>query len=342
MYETQLLKKKQPFIHTNVDDLLSELVFYRTQSAKLQKVNDLYRKIAGIADLPSMLETYSIWLTQYVPHMLIGYNNDTNQRMHMYCSNHGPDRRKALKTAKSVLLKTNMSPYQHHASKGFHVHSWHLETINDAGQLLLIRKGSQITNSEQKLISESLEILAEPLQKTIDFEKIFHQARKDVLTGLPNRLVFEERINGIMERACRHNYPLTLAAMDLDNFKKVNDSKGHLFGDTVLKQVAGALQKEIRLSDLLVRMGGDEFILVLADTEQKTALKLCKRLCKSIDKLKVYAGGTKLGLSIGVMPWNPNIPKQQWLEKADDILYQMKARGGAGVAVNQEPRPNLK
>lgn len=334
MLETQHLKNKNLFIHTDIDDLLTELTFYRTQSAKLQKVNELYRKIAGITELPAMIEAYSAWLTQYVPHLLIGYNNDTYQRMHLYCSIHGPDRRKAIETAEKLIKQDAVSKQRYYRIKDLHAYNWRFVSERNSDQLLLLRKGHPITQEEQEFINESFEILTDPLRKAIDFEKILNQARKDTLTGLPNRRVFDERIHSIMEHARRHNHPLTLAAMDLDNFKKVNDTKGHLFGDIVLQQVANALQKEIRLSDLLVRMGGDEFILVLSDTNQQAAINLCERLCRSVDALKVRAGEKNLGLSIGVMEWTPDMSKQQWLEKADDVLYQMKAQGGAGVAVN--------
>ncbi len=334
MLEAQSLKNKKTPIHSDMNNLLTELNFYRSQSAKLKKVNDLYRKIASTTDLSTLLETYSIWLTQFVPHILIAYNNDSYQRMHLYSSNHGLEKRQAVETAKSLFNNKKLTGIQYFDTSEFHAHCWDFESPDNCGQFIFLRKESPMTHEEQNMITESVEILAGPLQKALDFENIFQQARKDTLTGLPNRRVFDEQIPNIIEQARRHNHGLTLATMDLDNFKQVNDTKGHLYGDTVLKLVTKTLQKEIRLSDLLVRMGGDEFILVLTDTEQKAAINLCERLYKSINSLEIDAGPKKLGLSIGLMQWDQVMDVEEWLEKADDILYQMKAQGGRGVTVN--------
>ena len=127
--------------------------------------------------------------------------------------------------------------------------------------------------------------------------------------ALPNRLVFKERIDCIIERANRYNHPLTLAALDLDHFKEVNDTMGHLMGDEVLQQVTAALKKQIRLSDLLVRMGGDEFLLILPDTDMTAARNLGERLCRSWKSLDINAGQAKLSVSIGLCQWQPEMSR---------------------------------
>ncbi|BCO08353.1 hypothetical protein GF1_07290 [Desulfolithobacter dissulfuricans] len=317
---------------TQVEELLSELSHYRKQSERLRKVNELYGHIAGILDLTSMIEAYSIWLAQYVPHELIGYHNLTRQRMHMFCSSHGPDRRQVIDIAERLLTSRDTETRGCLLVDNFFAHTWGFSTPDCKSLLVLLRKDNRIGNEEIELINESLTILAEPLKRTLDYEKIFEQARKDALTGLPNRLVFEERIECIMERARRHNHPLTLAALDLDHFKEVNDSMGHLMGDRVLQQVAAVLQKEIRATDLLARMGGDEFLLVLSDTDIESARQLSQRLCRAVAQLQIPAGDHKLGVSIGLMQWEPGMDREEWLDKADDMLYQAKAAGRSRVA----------
>jgi diguanylate cyclase (GGDEF)-like protein len=82
-------------------------------------------------------------------------------------------------------------------------------------------------------------------------------------------------------------------------------------------------------------MGGDEFLLILLDTDIKSACILNERLCKSIDELNIQTGTeAKLGISIGLVQWQPGMSRKQWLEQADDILYQAKKNGRAQVAVN--------
>ena len=321
-----------PLIQTDYAEILSELNLYKNKARRLEKINDLYRKLAGITDMPTMIESYSIWLSEHVPHEIIGYHNLTRQRMHMFCSCHGPHRRQIINIAQKMLQQENTILDQHQVIDGFHSHKWSFKTLESAGILILLRRDQQIPSEEIELINDSLTILAEPLTKTHNYEEIFKQARMDALTGLPNRLVFEERIDPMMEHARRKNVPLTLAALDLDHFKAVNDTMGHLYGDEVLKQVASALKKQIRLPDLLVRMGGDELLLVLPDTDLNNARLLADRLCKAVADLEIHAGHATLGISIGLSQWQQGIEKKEWLEQADDTLYQAKKSGRNQVA----------
>jgi len=332
MNATQTGRDNDPLIQVDIDKVLSELEHYRCQSDRLQKVNDLYRKLAGITDLPTMIESYSIWLSQYVPHEIIGYHNLTRQCMHMFCSCHGPERRQVINITEKFLKQDDKSSDRHAVVEGFHSHRWSFQSGNSSGILILLRKDRKIPKDEIDLINDSLTILAEPLTKTHDYEEIFRQARRDSLTGLPNRLVFEERIDCMIEQSRRHKHPLTMAALDLDHFKTVNDTMGHLYGDEVLQKVAIALQEQIRLPDLLVRMGGDELLLVLADTNLHAARFLGERLCRAVSDLDIKAGTEKLGISIGLAQLQQGMSKKQWLEKADDVLYQAKKAGRNQVA----------
>lgn len=321
-------------VASTLENLQSELMHYRQQSEKLKKINTLYQRMAGILDLPSMIEAYSIWLMEFVDHDLIGYSNPCRQRMHMFCSYHGPKRRLAIQLAQETLEQTLDQKTDSTQTDGFHVHKWVFDSSDDHGLLVLLRKGKPLAEGELQFIDESLVILAEPLKRALEYEEIFAQARKDILTGLPNRFVFEERIGSITEQASRHGHPLTLAALDLDHFKAVNDSMGHLMGDRVLQQVAVALKQQIRLTDLLVRMGGDEFLLVLPDTNMKAARHLAERLCVAVEELNIVTDAGKLAVSIGLSEWKTGMDLDAWLERADDILYQAKANGRGQVAIN--------
>ena len=125
-----------------------------------------------------------------------------------------------------------------------------------------------------------------------------------------------------------------MISMDLDRFKEINDNLGHQAGDEVLKSVASVFRQAVRSTDLLVRMGGDEFVLVLGDTDQKNGRILAERLCAAIDGLDIWADSrTKLGVSIGLSQMQPDDTLGQWLERTDDILYHAKAAGRSRVAV---------
>ena len=322
-------------IAATMESLLSELSHYRQQSEKLRKINTLYQRLAGILDLPAMIEAYSIWLMESVGHDLIGYHNPERQRMHMFCSYHGPKRRQAIQLAQGILERPlTDQPIAPALSKGFKVHQWELNSDDCRGLLVLLRKDKALSEEELQFIDESLAILVDPLKRALEYEEIFAQARRDSLTGLPNRFVFEDRIGSIVEQARRHGHPLTLAALDLDHFKAVNDTMGHLMGDQVLKQVAAVLKREVRLTDMLVRMGGDEFLLVLPDTTLRDARCLAERLCRAVAQLDIETVVGKLAVSIGLSEWQPTMTIESWMEQADDTLYQAKANGRARVAVH--------
>jgi len=320
-------------IASTMENLLSELCHYRQQSEKLRKINTLYQRMAGILDLPSMIEAYSIWLMEFIGHELIGYHNPVRQRMHMFCSYHGPKRRQAIQLAQEILEQPAGQEATSAQVDGFRVHKWLFSSSDCQGLLVILRKGKPLTEDELDFIDESLAIFVEPLKRALEYEEIFAQARRDSLTGLPNRFVFEERIGSIVEQAKRHGHPLTLAALDLDHFKAVNDTMGHLMGDQVLKQVAETLKDEVRLTDMLVRMGGDEFLLVLPDTSMHDARFLAERLCLAVEQLNIITHVGKLAVSIGLSEWRPGMTVETWMEQADDILYQAKANGRAQVAV---------
>lgn len=323
-----------PPVATTMENLLLQLSRYREQSERLRRINLLHQRLAGILALPAMIEAFSIWLMEWVDHELIGYNNPARQRMHTFCSYHGPKRRQAIQLAEEVLTPIEGAPLPPTRAGGFYVQYWALDLPDCSGLLTLLRRSSSLSKWDLELIDEGLLSLAEPLKRALEYEEISAQARRDVLPGLPNRFVFEERIGTMVEQARRHGRPLTLAALDLDHFKAVNDSMGHSTGDKVLQQVAVALQGQIRLADLLVRKGGNEFLLILPDTDIQAACHLVERLCRVVASLSVVTSAGLLGVSIGLAKWLPGLSVPAWLEKTDDTLYQATAGGRARVALN--------
>lgn len=320
-------------VKRSVTSLLSELEHYRRQSELLQKVNTLHHRLAGILDLPTMLETYSIWMAEHIGHDLVGYFNSTHDKMHMYCSSHGPQRRYAI-TVVEGLLREDSSFNGLEPQGDMWCYRWHSTSSESTSNFVIVRRVDKFTEEEVAFLEQSLAVIDAPLKRALAFEEIFSQARKDPLTDLPNRFVLEERITGMMEQAKRYNRPLTLAALDLDHFKSINDTLGHFEGDRILQRVASELQQQIRVPDLLVRMGGDEFLLVLPDTNLQMAQCLAERLCRAIDRMHVSTATGKLGISIGLCQWRQDMSKEQWLETADDTLYRAKARGKAQVVIN--------
>jgi diguanylate cyclase (GGDEF)-like protein len=317
-----------------LEKVMVELDNIKKQSERLDLINRLHARMAGVLSLTGMIEAYSIWLMPLVNHELIGYNNSSRKKRHLFCSGHGPDRRIAIAFAESII--ENKSPFEGSfiQKDGRCAYKWIFETVDDAGILLILKKGHELSFKEIDLINHSLEILAECLRRGLAYEELFERASNDPLTGLSNRRVFEDRIYSMVDSAKRHHHPLSMISMDLDKFKMINDNLGHQSGDEVLKAVAQVLKQAVRSSDLLVRMGGDEFLLILDNTELANARILAERLCVAVDKLNIWADAeTKLGISIGLSQLKLEESLNQWLERTDDILYLAKAEGRSRVAV---------
>jgi len=318
----------------DISRVMVELDHFKKQTERLDMMNKLHARVAGVLSLSGMIEAYSVWLMPYVEHELIGYSNIIKNKQHLFCSGHGPNRRRAIAFAKKLIKAEKPLEGIYNDGCGHYAHKWLIERADDAGILLILKEGSKLSDDQIDVINESLSILSDSLKRALDYEDLFEKASHDPLTGLANRRVFDERISGMIDSAKRYNKPLTMLSMDLDKFKNINDSLGHLAGDEVLKSVADVLKNAVRSSDLLVRMGGDEFVIVLDSTDKENARILAERLCQMVDSLDIWADvKSKLGVSIGLAQLRPDEDLREWLDRADDILYHAKAEGRSRVAV---------
>lgn len=164
----------------------------------------------------------------------------------------------------------------------------------------------------------------------------------DELTGLYNRRFFFSESKRTLGLALRYQHPLSLLLLDLDRFKRVNDTFGHAMGDTVLKSVAKALEAQLRESDILARIGGEEFAVFLPETDQEGAVELAERLLETIRNLQWQSGTFEVGItaSIGVAAMYPDQKTggaekldqedvlDMLLSQADDAMYAAKKNGG--------------
>ena len=151
----------------------------------------------------------------------------------------------------------------------------------------------------------------------------FHRlAIVDPLTGLYNRRVAAERLTSEASRSQRYGHPLTVVSLDLDDFKEINDTYGHLAGDQVLKDFAARLSSEIRLSDFVARMGGDEFLVLLPECSASQVDALLERL----RPMETDCCGHKIPIhfSAGWVGYETGETTEQFLERADRTLYEEK------------------
>ncbi len=166
--------------------------------------------------------------------------------------------------------------------------------------------------------------------------RLSYQASHDALTGLYNRSEFELRLHNALKRAHRQNQPVTLCYMDLDQFKVVNDTCGHIAGDQLLRQLAHKLQEALRDSDTIARLGGDEFGVLLQDCSVEDAHRLASTLRKTVsDHRFAWDGKTfEVGVSIGVVPISTDTHDvTEALSAADVACYAAKESGRDRVHV---------
>ena len=174
--------------------------------------------------------------------------------------------------------------------------------------------------------------------------RLQREASTDALTGLPNRREFESGMVREMERARRMRVPLSLALVDIDLFKRINDQHGHDVGDRVLREVAATLQAGIRRSDLVARIGGEEFALVLLGTEPPGAWILLERLRQAVAVLRVPAGTQAIGCTISIGLTDRVEDDADWAtlyKRADQALYAAKHGGRDRVVEATPPEPAL-
>ncbi|MBF0614443.1 MAG: GGDEF domain-containing protein [Magnetococcales bacterium] len=313
--------------------LIEEIEEYRKETERLGRIYELHRQLGTTLDLDSMIDAFSRWLIPVMPHNLVAYRR-FGRRMHTACSCHGPDRQLLQELAQELLNQPITDKRSGDLpSVDRYYHLWPLDPHHE-DCLLVIHPCPEISTAPfLHLEEEILEELRGPLERALAYEDLYDQARRDALTGLVNRRVFEERAAMEMAHAHRDGRPLALACLDLDHFKAINDRLGHGEGDAVLQTVSRTFARIVRDSDLLARIGGDEFAMILPNTPLDKANLLMERLCNAVRALDIHApGSAPLGVSVGLALWQPHQSLQLWWESADAALYRAKAAGRSQVS----------
>jgi diguanylate cyclase (GGDEF)-like protein len=168
------------------------------------------------------------------------------------------------------------------------------------------------------------------LQGLID--ALVELSSRDALTGLANRRSFELALGREIDRVARSGEPALLLTMDIDHFKRVNDSYGHNAGDLVIKAVAGALLDCVRPMDLVARVGGEEFAIILPNCPSAFGETVAERVRRRVERMPVVVGpGQHIAVSVSIggafaPQWVRSTPAL-WVERADQQLYRAKALG---------------
>lgn len=199
---------------------------------------------------------------------------------------------------------------------------WQVHRFTLRGSSLLACVGLDIT--EWKANEQQLMASQELLKRSLENLEVLSVT--DGLTSLHNRRAFEEKLKEEFERARRYNLPLSLLMLDADRFKEFNDSCGHPAGDQLLREIALVLKNNARANDVPARYGGDEFAVILPNTDSKVAFHLAERLRRAAKML--CQDDRPVTVSVGVAALKPEmIDAQSLLVAADNALYDAKRKG---------------
>lgn len=204
-----------------------------------------------------------------------------------------------------------------------------IRVVNTMGDRVAVRE-TELIDSNTQLENEIVERKNEIVERKKLEEKLRFQAGYDFLTGLPNRLLFHNRLSELLSYSARHGKRLALLFIDLDHFKIINDARGHSAGDELLKESAVRLSKTLRKSDIVARLGGDEFTVILPDITgpfivESVAQKILDALSRPfmISDIESF-----ISASIGITLYpDDGLSQEELISNADHAMYQAKDSG---------------
>jgi diguanylate cyclase (GGDEF)-like protein/PAS domain S-box-containing protein len=195
---------------------------------------------------------------------------------------------------------------------------------------IYFRSPRRPTELDLDLIAQGTRLAAIAIERARASATLHRMATVDTLTGLPNRQHFFSLAQRELSLVARNHQPLAVFMIDIDHFKRINDSHGHAAGDRVLRGVAGTINDSIRGTDVSGRLGGEEFVVLLPDTDQVTAVLVAERLRKRVGSLRFdidRGGSCGATISIGIAAFREGDDFDRLLSRADEALYLAKNGG---------------
>ncbi len=215
------------------------------------------------------------------------------------------------------------------AKRSLHVCTYRLE-MNAVwlGELTLTR-GKKFSDEDTQVVEDLLCKLIYPLRNCLLYRQSQLSVLQDKLTGMNNRAAFDNSLAREVDLAQRQHLPLTLIVLDIDHFKSVNDSYGHRVGDLALKTLADSINHTLRRSDIAFRYGGEEFSIILSNTDKAAAHSVAERIRIAASQLRCNDDTHNFGItiSLGVAELQQGEQAVNLFDRADQALYQAKRAG---------------
>lgn len=203
-------------------------------------------------------------------------------------------------------------------------------SVRLGGQLLgniTLSRSSPFSPEEVRHVRSLLPCIAHPLRNAGHYQKALRSAFQDPLTQVMNRASLEQALPREVSLAQRHRASLSLLVIDLDHFKSINDTHGHLVGDSILIKIASTIKSCLRSTDLVYRYGGDEFVVCLPSTRLGAAVDVAERIRISVNRLPSGVEGVSLSVTIGATEVGEGCVLESLFNRADSALYEAKRRG---------------
>lgn len=225
-----------------------------------------------------------------------------------------------------------------HGKAARHTCNYQLTLADQSLGRLTFSRSKRFSTANLHRIEELLCLLVYPLRNALLYKEALQLAMRDTLTGTLNRAAFDTMLEKEIDIVQRHNNPLSLLVLDIDHFKKINDTYGHAMGDNALKAMVNRVNDKIRSSDILFRYGGEEFTIVLSNTDTNGAILLAERIREAIEDMVYINDDTamRFTVSIGVSTLAKNESGTVLFDRADKALYEAK-RSGRNQVMLAEP-----
>jgi diguanylate cyclase (GGDEF)-like protein len=224
---------------------------------------------------------------------------------------------------KMVELQKVGQAVNRQASDIFPIYEIEFKNKNDYTKLLETAK-AELTNLATELVND---LFDQRLENSV----LRQQVERDSMTNLYNHQRFRELLYQELSRSERYGHPVSVIFADIDRFKSVNDTYGHLAGDKVIKTIAGCLKNGLRESDQVARYGGEEFAVILPETGKESAFEIAERLREIIDSLRIIHEDNHIhctmSLGIASLKLGERLSLDALIKRADNALYQAKRQG---------------